>query len=185
MEDTRLTPTDAATEASAGAKSGVGNTLAADVETLAAQLGEAERTIAALKDGMLRERADIENQRRRLQRELEQSRRFANEGLLRELLQVCDNLEHGLAADNASADVLHEGMQLTLKSLLKVVTDHGLTVVDPVDQPFDPERHQAMSMVASDELPPNTVVTVVQKGYLLNDRLLRPALVIVARAPAA
>ncbi len=157
----------------------------AGIETLAARLDEAEKTIADLKDTMLRERADIENQRRRLQRELEQSRRFANEGLLRELLTVCDNLEHGLAADTDNATALREGMQLTLKSLNKVVADHGLQVVDPAGQPFDPELHQAMSMVPSADHAPDTVVTVMQKGYVLNDRLLRPALVMVAKAPEA
>ena len=147
------------------------------------QLGDAEKTIAELKDAMLRERAEIENQRRRLQRELDQSRRFANEGLLRELLQVCDNLEHGLATDTDNAAALREGMQLTLKSLNKVVSDHGLKIIDPVGQPFDPELHQAMSLVPTAEQAPDTVVSVMQKGYVLNDRLLRPALVMVAKAP--
>lgn len=181
MEDTRhdmpeQAPADSATASSEAA---------AEIEALSAQLGDAEKTIAELKDTMLRERADIENRRRRLQRELDQARRFANEGLLRELLPVCDNLEHGMAVDTDNASALREGMQLTLKSLNKVIDDHGLKVVDPAGQPFDPELHQAMSMVPTDEQAPDTVVTVMQKGYVLNDRLLRPALVMVAKAPEA
>ncbi len=183
MEDNRFDAPDAAADTPAPETADNGDATRTEMLRLTAQLGEAEQTIAALKDSMLRERAEIENQRRRLQRELEQTRRFANESLLRELLTVCDNLEHGLAAETDNATALREGMQLTLKSLLKVVTDHGLTVIDPVGQPFDPDRHQAMSMVASDSQPPNTVVSVMQKGYLLNDRLLRPALVMVARVP--
>ncbi|HET6587599.1 MAG TPA: nucleotide exchange factor GrpE [Oleiagrimonas sp.] len=182
MEDTRP---DTPEQMSAGAETAAGATSAAEIETLSTQLGDAEKTIADLKDAMLRERADIENQRRRLQRELEQARRFANEGLLRELLAVCDSLEHGLAVDTDNAAALREGMQLTLKSLNKVVSEHGLKVVDPVGQPFDPELHQAMSMVPTGEQAPDTVVSVMQKGYVLNDRLLRPALVMVAKAPEA
>lgn len=180
MEDTRP---DTPEQTPAGAETATGATAAAEIETLAVQLGDAEKTIADLKDAMLRERADIENQRRRLQRELEQSRRFANESLLRELLAVCDSLEHGLATDTDNAAALREGMQLTLKSLNKVVSEHGLKIVDPVGQPFDPELHQAMSMVPTGEQAPDTVVSVMQKGYVLNDRLLRPALVMVAKAP--
>jgi molecular chaperone GrpE len=181
MEDTRPdTPEqEPADIAGAGAEPA-----AAELETLSAQLGDAEQTIAELKESMLRDRADIENQRRRLQRELDNARRFANEGLLRDLLAVCDNLEHGLAADTDNADALREGMQLTLKSLNKAVSEHGLTVLDPVGEAFNPELHQAMSVVPTDEQAPDTVVTVMQKGYVLNDRLLRPALVMVAQAPS-
>lgn len=180
MEDTRP---DMPEHAHADPGTDSDETSAAEIETLSTQLSDAEKTIADLKDSMLRERADIENQRRRLQRELDQARRFANEGLLRELLSVCDNLEHGLAIETDNAPALREGMQLTLKSLNKVISDHGLKVIDPAGQPFDPEWHQAMSMVPTDAQAPDTVVTVMQKGYVLNERLLRPALVMVAQAP--
>lgn len=153
-----------------------------ELETLTAQLGEAERTAAELRETLLRERADIENQRRRLQRDLDQARRFANERLLADLLPVCDSLEQGLAAKTGDAEALREGMQLTLKSLMKVTQGNGLMPVDPLHEPFDPDRHQAMNMVPSREHAPNTVVAVMQKGYVLNDRLLRPALVSVAKA---
>lgn len=157
----------------------------ADIETLSVQLGDAEKTIAELKDAMLRERADLENQRRRMQRELEQARRFANDRLLADLLPVCDSLEQGLAITTEDAGALREGMRLTLRALLKVAEDSGLRAVDPLGQPFDPELHQAMSVVPSNEHAPDTVVSVMQKGYVLNDRLLRPALVAVAKAPQA
>lgn len=182
MEDTRF---DDREQASAPDNDAFATETKAEVETLTAQIGEAEQTIAELKDAMLRERAEIENQRRRLQRELEHSRRFANESLLRQLLQVCDNLEHGLAADTDNAAALREGMQLTLKSMLKVGAEHGLEQLDPTGQPFNPDLHQAMSVVASTDQPADTVVSVMQKGYVLNERLLRPALVMVAKAPEA
>ena len=155
----------------------------AEVEALAEQLGNAEKTIAELRDTMLRDRADLENQRRRMLTELDNARRFANQRLLADLLPVCDGLEHGLAVDTDNAAALREGMQLTLRSLLKVAESNGLKQIDPMGQPFDPELHQAMNMVPSDEHAPDFVVAVMQKGYALNDRLLRPALVAVAKAP--
>jgi len=152
-------------------------------EALTRQLAEAETTIAGLREALLRDRAEIENQRRRMQRDLEQTLRFANEKLLRELLPVYDGMEHGLAADTADAAALREGMQLTLKALHKLGETHGLTEVNPLGEPFNSETQQAMSMVESTGHSPGTVVTVMQKGYVLNGRLLRPALVMVAKGP--
>lgn len=150
-------------------------------EALTRQLAEAETTIAGLREALLRDRAEIENQRRRLHRDLEQARRFANEKLLNELLPVFDGLESGLAVETADVAAMREGLGLTLKSLLKVGESHGLTQVDPLGQPLDPERHHAVSMVEAPGAAAGTVVSVLQKGYVLNDRLLRPALVAVAR----
>jgi molecular chaperone GrpE len=138
-----------------------------------------------MRDVLLRERAEIENQRKRLQRDVEQARRFANERLLGDLLPVYDNLERGLMAEKADSAALREGMDLTLKALLKVGETNGLKQIDPLDQPFNPEVHQAMTMVESPGKPPNTVIAVMQKGYVLNDRLLRPALVAISKAPGA
>lgn len=154
-----------------------------ELDALTARLGEAEATIAELRDTLLREHAEIENQRRRMARDLEQARRFANEKLLRDLLPVCDNLERGLAVEHPGAEGLREGMQLTLKALLKVMADHGLQQVDPASgDAFDPERHEAMSMLpTTGDQAPGTVVQVLEKGYVLNERLLRPARVIVTR----
>ncbi|UXI66421.1 nucleotide exchange factor GrpE [Tahibacter amnicola] len=153
----------------------------ADIEALSQQLAQAESAVADMRDVLLRERAELENQRRRLQRDLEQARRFANERLLSDLLPVCDSLERGLAIETADSAALREGMDLTLKTLNKVVEANGLKAVDPVGQPFNPELHQAMSMIDSPDHASGTVVSTMQKGYVLNERLLRPALVAVAK----
>ena len=157
----------------------------ADMGELGQKLAEYENKLGEMREVLLRERAEIENQRKRLQRDLEQARKFANERLLADLLPVFDGLERGLAAGTADATALHEGMDLTLKALQKVADGNGLKVVDPAGQLFDPEQHQAMTMVDAPGAVPNTVVSVMQKGYVLNDRLLRPALVAIAKASGA
>jgi molecular chaperone GrpE len=157
----------------------------ADADQLGQKLAEYENKIGELRDVLLRERAEIENQRKRLQRDVEQARKFANERLLGDLLPVFDNLERGLAAGTADAGALREGMDLTLKALLKVGEGNGLKALDPVGEPFNPELHQAMTLVASSGRAPNTVVSVMQKGYVLNDRLLRPALVAISKPDGA
>ena len=143
------------------------------------RIAELEQALLQVRDDQLRERAELDNQRKRLARDVDQARRFANERLLGELLPVIDSLERGLQAAG-EAQAFREGVELTLKQLLKVAEDHGLKPVDPAGQGFDPEQHQAVGMVDSAEHPGNTVVQVMQKGYLLNGRLLRPALVMVA-----
>ncbi|WP_426287565.1 nucleotide exchange factor GrpE [Luteibacter sp. E-22] len=153
----------------------------ADFDALTAKLASLESELGQARETVLRERAEIENQRRRLQRDLDQARRFANEKLLGDLLPVYDGLVLGLANESADAKTLREGLELTLKQLEKVTQGNGLTVVDPLHKPFNPEHHQAISSVGSNEHPPGTVVAVVQKGFILNDRLLRPALVAVVR----
>lgn len=145
-----------------------------EVETLRAEL-------AQVREDALRERAELDNQRKRLARDIDMARKFANERLLGELLPVIDSLEAGLAAASGDAGALREGMELTLRQLLKVAGDNGLVAVDPTGQPFNPEQHQAMSMVPAPGVAPNHVVQVYQKGWLLNERLLRPALVVVAQ----
>ncbi|SFW29219.1 MULTISPECIES: nucleotide exchange factor GrpE [Luteibacter] len=153
----------------------------ADLDALTAKLGALENELAQARETVLRERAEIENQRRRLQRDLDQARRFANEKLLGDLLPVYDGIVLGLANESADAKTLREGLELTLKQLEKVTQANGLSVVDPLHQPFNPDHHQAISSVESNEHAPGTVVAVVQKGFVLNDRLLRPALVAVVR----
>lgn len=152
-----------------------------ELETLSRQLSEAETKLAGMKDTLLRERADLENQRKRMQRDLETSLKFANEKLLRDLLPVYDGLESGLAVETADVSSMREGLGLTLKSLLKIAENNGLQQVDPVGQPLDPEKHHAVSLVDAPSQAPGTVVSVMQKGYTLNGRLLRPALVAVAK----
>ena len=152
-----------------------------EVAQLQARVTELEVGNAELLETVLRERAEIENQRRRLHRDLEQARRFANEKLLNELLPVYDGLESGLAVEGGDLTSMREGISLTLKALLKVAESHGMVQVDPLGQPLDPDRHHAVSMVDAPGKTPGTVVSVLQKGYVLNDRLLRPALVAVAK----
>jgi len=139
--------------------------------------GELEQVRAAT----LLERADLENQRKRVARDIEQARRFANERLLGELLPVFDSLDAGLAAAGEQGGPLKDGLELTYRQLLKVAGDNGLSVVDPAGRPFDPDRHQAISQADPGDAAPGSVLQVFQKGYVLNDRLLRPALVVVAR----
>ena len=137
--------------------------------------------IEQLRADSLRERADLENQRKRVARDVEQARRFANERLLGELLPVFDSLDAGLAAAADQSGPLKDGMELTQRQLLKVAADNGLAVVDPAGQPFNPEHHQAISQADAAGAEPGSVLQVFQKGYVLNDRLLRPALVVVAQ----
>ncbi|WP_119718171.1 nucleotide exchange factor GrpE [Cognatilysobacter tabacisoli] len=148
---------------------------------LNAELEAARAEVAQLREDSLRERAELDNQRKRLARDVEMARKFANERLLGDLLPVIDSLEAGLGLAGNDAGAVRDGMELTLRQLLKVAADHGLTPIQPVGEAFNPEQHQAMSMVDSAEHAPGHVVQVYQKGWLLNDRLLRPALVVVAR----
>ena len=150
-----------------------------DDTPLAKALAEA----AEMKDAWLRARAEIENVRRQGQADVARAHKYAIEKFAEDLLAVKDALEQTLAADRAvSVETLKTGAELTLKSLDAAFERAQIRVIDPAGQKFDPHRHQAMQAVESD-LPPNTVVTVFQKGYLLNDRVLRPALVTVAKAP--
>ena len=146
-------------------------------EQVEALQGELEQARAQV----LLDRADLDNQRKRLARELELARKFANEKLLGELLPLFDSMEAGLAAANAD-DPLRAGLELTLKQLHSIAEKNGLVEVAPgAGDAFDPERQQAMSVAPAGEVPPGTVIRTFQKGYALNDRLLRPALVVVAQ----
>lgn len=133
---------------------------------------------------LLRARAELENQRRRYERELEKARKYALEKFAQELLPVKDSLEMGLTAaqvEQADVGALREGTELILKMFNEVTTRFGVEVVDPQGDLFNPDFHQAISTQENDEVSPNTVLTVVRKGYRLNDRLLRPAMVIVSK----
>ena len=153
---------------------------ALDNDILAIELDQLRATIVSLREESLRERAELDNQRKRLARDVEMARKFANERLLSELLPVLDSLDAGLAAAGSEAGPLRDGLDLTYKQLLKVASDNGLQVIDPAGEAFNPERHQAISQVPAGSAAPGSVVQVFQKGYLLNERLLRPALVVVA-----
>ena len=132
-------------------------------------------------DRYLRTAAELENVRKRAARDVENAHKFALERFGKELLAVRDTLEMGLAAaENASVESLLEGKEATLKLLTSIMSQFGIEEVDPAGEPFDPELHEAISVQPSDDVEPGSVVTVVQKGYTLNGRLLRPAMVIVA-----
>ena len=148
-------------------------------------LAAAEQDLAKHRDAMLRMQAEMENLRKRLARDAERSRKFALERIMKDLLQVRDSMERGLgmADESATVESLREGQELTLKMLAKVLQDHDLEVIDPVGEPFDPEWHEAMTVLPSAEVDENTVLEVLQKGYRLHDRLIRPAMVVVSRKP--
>ena len=149
-------------------------------------LAEAEAKIAELSNEMLRVRAEADNVRKRAARDAEHARKFALERFMGDLLDVKDSLERGLeaaAGEDASVTQLREGTELTLKMLSKVLDKYALVELDPTGEAFDPELHEALSMLPSPDHQPNTVVSVIQKGYRLNERLLRPARVIVAQEP--
>ena len=132
-------------------------------------------------DRYLRASAETENVRKRAARDVEHARKYAIESFAKEMLAVRDSFEMGIdAADTADAEALAEGSKATLKLLSSVLERFGITELDPVGEPFDPEQHEAMSMQAATDVEPGSVLTVVQKGYALNGRLLRPAMVIVA-----
>lgn len=157
---------------------------AAEEEETQRLLEEARNKADEHWDNLLRARAELENQRRRYERELEKARKYALEKFSQELLPVKDSLEMGLTAaqeDQADVGTLREGTELILKKFNEVTAQFGIEAVDPQGEPFNPDFHQAVSMQESEETAPNTVLTVVRKGYTLNDRLLRPAMVIVSK----
>jgi len=138
---------------------------------------------AEMKDAWLRARAEVENVRRQGQADVSRAHKYAIEKFAEDLLPVKDALEQALATDaSVAAETIKAGADLTLKALNAAFGRAAVREIDPTGQKFDPHLHQAMQVVDSD-LPPNTVVTVFQKGYVLNDRVLRPALVTVAKAP--
>ena len=138
----------------------------------------ADEEVARLREAMLRLRADIDNREKRMEREMTKARKFAVEALLRDLVPVLDSMDQAIAAGDPGTT---EGMELTRKLALKALSDHGLEVLDPIGEPFDPSWHEAMTTAPAGEQPVDTIVQVLQKGYRLNERLVRPARVIVAR----
>jgi molecular chaperone GrpE len=139
-------------------------------------------------DQVVRLQAEMDNLRKRSERDLANAHKFALERFANELLPVRDSLEMGLAAfdvEGADSDKLREGMALTLQMLTGAMDKVAIKEVNPQDERFNPDFHQAMTMQERDDVEPNTVVTVVQKGYILNERLIRPAMVVVSKAPGA
>ena len=160
----------------------------ADQADLQALLEDARGKADEHWDQCLRLQADMENLRKRAERDVASAHKFALERFAAELLPVRDSLELGLAAfaaEGADPEKLREGVELTLQMLTNAMGKFEIREVNPRDERFNPDFHQAMSLQERADVEPNTVVTVVQKGYLLNDRLLRPAMVIVSKAPDA
>ncbi len=154
-------------------------------DELMQRLQDAEAKADEQRDQVLRVQAELENVRRRAERDVQGAHKFALEKFVNELLPVKDSLEMGgVAAKVEDSDLtkVSEGIDLTIKMMADVLAKFGVVEVDPVDQPFDPELHQAMSMQEVPDIKPNTVITVFQKGYLLNERLVRPAMVVVTSA---
>ena len=153
------------------------------LEDIVAKLQE---DAAEARDAALRAQADAQNVQRRAEQDVERARKFALEQFAKELLAVVDNMERALEAtaghDDDVVKPITEGVELTLKSFLAALKKFNVEVVDPQGEPFDPNLHQAMSMVENNDVEPNSVIAVMQKGYTLNGRLLRPAMVMVSKA---
>ncbi|MGH8633025.1 MAG: nucleotide exchange factor GrpE [Burkholderiales bacterium] len=148
--------------------------------SLEERLKKAELAAAEHHDAWLRAKAEADNIRKRARGDIASAHKFAVEGFASELLAVKDSLEAALAAENASVESMRSGVELTLKQLAGVFERFNLAEINPVGQKFDPHRHQAISTMESDA-EPGSVIQVLQKGYLLHDRVIRPALVIVAK----
>jgi molecular chaperone GrpE len=156
----------------------------APIEPLAGALAAAEAKAQENWNSYLRSVAELENYRKRTDREIENARKFAVERFAQELVTVGDALEAGISAGAANpGPALLEGAEATLRQLHRAFEKAGIKIIDPAGQPFDPEWHEAMVAQESRDAAPNTVLTVIQKGYSLNGRLLRPARVIVSKSP--
>lgn len=188
--------TDAIDEAAATAEEGAepaddaatADSVAADEPSPEALLEQLEADLQQARDAALRAHADAQNIKRRAEQDSEKARKFALEAFCKELLPVVDNLERALevsSGHDASVKPIVEGLELTLKSFQDALKKFQIEVVDPQGEPFDPQLHQAMSMVENGDVEPNTVIAVMQKGYTLHSRLVRPAMVMVSKAPAA
>lgn len=169
-------PSDSATGATAGTTPSPGSETQPSTAELLAQ---AENRAKEHHDSWLRAKAETENVRRRAQTDVSNAHKFAVENMASELLPVKDSLEAALSTENASSEAMRNGVELTLKQLAQVFDKTHLREINPIGEKFDPHRHQAISMLASDK-EPNTVINVLQKGYLLYDRVIRPALVTVS-----
>ena len=147
------------------------------------QIDELQQKLSTLGEQLLREQAEMQNVRRRAQRDIESAHKYALEKFASELLSVVDNLERAIEAIDAEDEAqkaVAEGLELTLKTFIEVLGKYNVEAVDPEGQPFDADLHQAVSTVPNNDVEPNTVINVFQKGYTLNGRLVRPAMVVVS-----
>lgn len=164
----------------------VQNTQPLEPEALQSKVQSLEEQLAAAKDQALRAAAELQNVRRRAEQDVEKAHKFALEKFAGDLLAVVDSLERGVEMSDPNDEGIkpvREGLELTLKMLLDTLKHHQISPIDPQGEPFNPDQHQAMAMEESAELDPNRVLKVFQKGYQLSGRLLRPAMVVVSKAP--
>jgi molecular chaperone GrpE len=154
-----------------------------EIEKLQAQLADKDKELVELKDRYLRALADSENARKRIRQQSDDSIRLQRENLLRELLPIVDNLERAVEAARGGGNgkPIVEGVEMVLRGVLDFLKTHGVTQLTSVGQPFDPQRHEAVDQVESNQHPPNTVVNEFHRGYQIGDRVLRPARVAVTR----
>ena len=161
---------------------------APSIPALEAEIAQLMAKVNEQADAVLRAQAEMQNLRRRAERDVENAHKFALDKFAADLLPIIDSLERAMEAadkfDNEVVQAMKDGVELTLKMFVDTIAKHGLKQINPVGEPFNPEFHQAMSMVPNAELPANSVMAVMQRGYILNGRLVRPAMVIVTRAGA-
>ncbi len=165
----------------------LGDAAAEQTVSHAAQIETLQDELAKTRDDALRTLAEAQNIKRRAEKDIDNARKFALEKFAADLLGVADNLERALESADRESEVvkpLLEGLELTQKTLVDALGKHKVQQLDPLGEPFDPQFHQAMSMVENPDVEPNTVTLVMQKGYTLNERLLRPAMVMVSKAVA-
>jgi len=153
-----------------------------NADSLEAQLEQAQAKASENWEHYLRAKAEMDNLRRRNAKDLENAHKFGIEKFVSELLPVLDSMGMGLAVEDASAESLREGMELTMNMLVKMMEKLGIEEIDPINEKFDAEKHQAITMQPNADVEPNTVIAVMQKGYSLNERLIRPAMVMVSKA---
>lgn len=156
------------------------------VETLQSQIQTLATALEAAKDQSLRSQAEAQNARRRAEQDIEKAHKYGLEKMVNDLLPVVDNLERAIASIDTANELfkpITEGIELTLKTFVDALARHQVAVVFPEGEPFDPNLHQAVSAVPNPDVEPNTVLTCFQKGYTLHGRLVRPAMVVVAKAP--
>ena len=153
-----------------------------NADSLEAQLEDAQAKATENWDHFIRAKAEMDNLRRRSIKDVENAHKYGTEKFVTELLPVIDGMSMGLAVEDASAESLREGMEMTLKMLEKMMEKLGIEEINPLNEKFDAAKHQAMTMQPSADVEPNTVIAVMQKGYSLNERLIRPAMVMVSKA---
>jgi len=151
------------------------------------QLTDAQQEASQERDRLLRLSAEFENYKKRMNRQMDEFRKYANEALLKDLLSVVDNLERALSTSGEDAGEsikgsLIEGVEMTLNEILKILTKYNVTPIESLEKPFDPVFHEAVMQEDSDDQPENTVINEFQKGYLIHDRLLRPSMVVVSKS---